>query len=355
MRITILTFQFAHNYGAMLQAYALKKHLSDQGNNVDIAPYFPAWAKKDYAYSPLTHGISIRKRIRFLYQYPMRKKLVRLFDEFRKDFLRSDNHLSSQSDLDSFLSNYDCAVYGSDQIWNNEITGDTHEFFGTDTQEIRQISYAASLGTKSISDVQRNLICTYLPKFHRISVRETQTKKMIESVLERNVEVVCDPVFLLPVSEWRKIERAVSVKPNYLIVYFLQKDEKLLEYALTYAKENNLHAYVIHPTLASAPKGCTLLRYVGPQEFVWLIDHAACVCTNSFHAVSFSLLFRKKLFHIPNRKSPDRTISLLGTIGIDIKGNGEIPFYDLSSYDYVDLNNYIEHSKAFLKEALIGD
>ena len=36
MKIGILTFHRAHNYGAMLQAYALHKVLSDKGHNVEF-------------------------------------------------------------------------------------------------------------------------------------------------------------------------------------------------------------------------------------------------------------------------------------------------------------------------------
>ena len=38
-RIGILTFHRAINYGACLQAYALKKYIKDQGNECDIIDY----------------------------------------------------------------------------------------------------------------------------------------------------------------------------------------------------------------------------------------------------------------------------------------------------------------------------
>ena len=31
-----------------------------------------------------------------------------------------------------------------------------------------------------------------------------------------------------------------------------------------------------------------------PDEFIWLIEHASYVCTDSFHAVVFSIIFEKK-------------------------------------------------------------
>lgn len=48
MKIGILTFQFALNYGALLQAYALKSVLENAGNYVEIINYCPREMLKAY-------------------------------------------------------------------------------------------------------------------------------------------------------------------------------------------------------------------------------------------------------------------------------------------------------------------
>ena len=90
------------------------------------------------------------------------------------------------------------------------------------------------------------------------------------------------------------------------------------------------------------------MENVGPKEFIWLIENASCVCTNSFHATAFSTIFRKKLIHIPNSKSPERTTSLLERVGIELKTDKEFPFYDIGLCDDTNLNFEIEKSKKFL-------
>ena len=45
MKIGILTYHRAHNYGAMLQAYALQHFLQSKGHQVDFIDYWP----KDHA------------------------------------------------------------------------------------------------------------------------------------------------------------------------------------------------------------------------------------------------------------------------------------------------------------------
>ena len=41
MKCEILTFQFAHNYGAVLQCYALKKKIMSYGAEVNVSDFVP--------------------------------------------------------------------------------------------------------------------------------------------------------------------------------------------------------------------------------------------------------------------------------------------------------------------------
>lgn len=68
MKIGILTFHWATNYGAILQAYALQNYLKDRGHNVEIINY-----------KPLFYDYSIRKFLlypRFLFSFLVRFKQV---------------------------------------------------------------------------------------------------------------------------------------------------------------------------------------------------------------------------------------------------------------------------------------
>lgn len=48
MKIGIITFHAAHNYGSMLQAYALQTFLERQGHTVEIVNFRPKSQKKGY-------------------------------------------------------------------------------------------------------------------------------------------------------------------------------------------------------------------------------------------------------------------------------------------------------------------
>ena len=48
MKIGIITFQCAHNYGAVLQAYGLKEYLKSLGYSVNIVDYRPRYKVNTY-------------------------------------------------------------------------------------------------------------------------------------------------------------------------------------------------------------------------------------------------------------------------------------------------------------------
>ena len=96
MNVAILTFQFAHNYGALLQAYALKTYLQNHNMNAELAPYYPDWARAEYAISPFTKGVPPKRRVRLALQYFKRKKQSRVFSRFIEEELKVNDAISEQ-------------------------------------------------------------------------------------------------------------------------------------------------------------------------------------------------------------------------------------------------------------------
>lgn len=353
MKIAILTFQFAHNYGAQLQAYALKNYITSQGCEVDIAPYYPEIFRRAYENDPFASNISIKKRLRRLLFYRRKQEQYKLFTTFQKDSLKLSNSITDKEKIESYLNRYDAVVFGSDQIWNTDLTGDSAEVYFGEGINTRKIAYAASVGSKVLTERQKVLIKQNLPAFESVSVRERNTKQMFEGLVDKRPEVVLDPVFLLDTSQWEKLalQAKINVPERYMLLYFLKDDSILLQHARNYAAKQHIEILEVHPTVAKFHTGTNHLKNVGPYEFLYLIANAECVCTNSFHATAFSVIFQKLLLHIPNCLSPDRTKSLLESIGMKIiDGEQETPLYKLSySNKLYELKLY---SKSFLDQAL---
>ena len=63
MKIGILTYHRSHNYGALLQAIALRKVLADMGNDVTFIDYWPKYHQHTYAFFSLAAMRSGVKKI----------------------------------------------------------------------------------------------------------------------------------------------------------------------------------------------------------------------------------------------------------------------------------------------------
>ena len=152
------------------------------------------------------------------------------------------------------------------------------------------------------------------------SVREQAGAEMIEKLTGRKVEVVADPTMLVAAEKWCEIAR----KPSWLkgdekilTTYFLGKrpDEVINRLAMEHGLKvvNILDEHVFEHYA------------VAPEEWLWLIDNASLMYTDSFHGTVFSILFRRP-FVVAERieagcasKMTSRIDTLLGNFGLEAR------------------------------------
>lgn len=301
--IGILTFYWADNYGAMLQAYALKRHLEKLGEQVCLIPYAPHRLTAGYRLCPF--GIWMEKgspRLFFPYGIFLRnvqtigtflKRRARMRG-FRRRYLTSARPVRKAKNL-SLLS-CESLLIGSDQVWNPEIT------FGLDDAYVGNIprrgdcrisSYGASFGGARLSEDDQEKFIRCVGGFHGVSVRERSGAELARRLLGREVDHVLDPSLLLERSEWEEIGVLPSEK-DYILLYLASYSKPLLCYAQSLAARlgktliafsNPASAYYIRDF--EPPSGA------GPAEFIGYIQNACCVVTNSFHGTALSILFEK--------------------------------------------------------------
>lgn len=344
MNCGIMTFHFAHNYGAMLQAYALKNYIESIGTHATMVDFVPSKARKDYTLVPWAkdhHPRSILKRIM---RIPVRINQYRKFESFQK----------AAFDCDEREYVLDSVVFGSDQIWSDDITGEIDDYYGGKFgREVEKIAYAASFGASSLSEFQRKCIRTYLPSFKAVSLREPDVVHEVESLSGRSVVSVVDPVFLLGKSDWHKFsEKAQGIHKDYILYYALRNDPVLIQRTEDASRNMGCQILCIHPTCADLGVGWKQLHDVGPYEFVQLVENAKLVATNSFHAVSFSVIFGKKVLYKAFSATESRVPSLLKLCCAEscIDGDG---IYDFSFVDRRTLQAEIMKSKDFIRTALM--
>lgn len=348
MKVGIITFFSAHNYGAVLQAFALKEWIETNIPETEIffVNYMPEKMKKLYSMSPFY--FNVKTSIKRLLTSRRRFLQSKAFNEFISSHFRTTAPVF-ESNISDILNCFEILFYGSDQIWNNIITGNTDIYWGEGNKNSKIFTYAVSLGTDVINEFQIKHIQEYCPLFKGLSVRETQSRDIINRYTGIKPEIVVDPVYLLEENQWRNISKVRGSLPSkYLLYYSLRKDEKLIKATEDLSKEHNLPIIVIHPTGEIQKIQGQQLYDVGPDEFIGLIEGAEYICTNSFHAVVFSSIFNKRVIHCPNKASKSRVNSLLSLFDKTECNDDIIDFSALSHNKIECMKNY---SKEYIRNA----
>lgn len=375
MKIGILTFHFAHNNGAMLQAYGLSHYLREKGYNAEIIDYrlrhIYQWKEKYTVYSyykaQREDGFSVIKSLLRTLRYYRNLQYNHdeswnSFEYFMKKYLHKSRRIYS-SQLKSLK--YDILICGSDQIWNTELTGGFEPtYLLSFTKKARKISYAASSGSNKLDVTNIDYITEYLRQFKAISCRESGLADFISNILDKNVTVVCDPVFLLDKNEWDKIaqESKLSVNKPYVLVYSYWEDEYFYEQLSSFVKRSGLSIVKIgiqHKEYLP-PKDFPHIQYVdaGPIEFLHLIRNANYVFTNMFHGTAVSLIFNKNFSIILPPVRQERLREILDRTKlwsrVISEGSDSIPDTDKIDYDKVNkiITEFKTQSINFLSNAI---
>ena len=304
MRIGILTFHRAYNCGAMLQAWALKIVLERMGHTVefpdcnhvgDVARWPSGWLSG--CRKGLRFAVDLFRRIRYNIMSIPNEDIARFrYRRFAHKFL---NVVPCK--VSELHNRYDLLVEGSDQVWTEWIVSQEKDVFllkGVDCA-LPVIAYAASSGDTPLSKEWKKELASALARYKALSVREEGTKKQIESLTTKHVEVVADPTLLVTKEDYETIAIEPSVKEKYLYVYAIHATERLLSVARAIARGKGLKLIVTPIGQFSrwrAPKDLTYS--VSPERMVGYIKNAEFVITNSFHGTMVSLIFNKRLLSL---------------------------------------------------------
>lgn len=369
-RIGTLTFHFAHNYGAMLQAYALPTALRKLGYNCEVIdyrfPYIDCWSRierwKDLFSRHGLIGGSLRYIKRLATGYYLRDDMHVKFDRFeRKIISHSPKIYFDKTELKNLP--YDAILFGSDQIWNSEITnGVAEEYIGgfPCLPGTRKIAYAASCGTSDFRPESREIYEQYLRDFHAIGVREVGFQKTLCS-RGFQAECVLDPTLLLTSEDWKELllPQNPAGRDKYLLVYAFDEDKVLYDLARHYAEVNGLQIVVLAYKKEEAMYGMQVLTDCGPLEFLTLFASAEHTLTTSFHGTVFSILFHKEFHCVPHPIFRERTDSLLQMLNLTDHIVEELTELQDVQTDWkavdASLHRQRETSIGFLKQALEAD
>ncbi|MEY8375038.1 polysaccharide pyruvyl transferase family protein [Lachnospiraceae bacterium 56-18] len=304
--IGILTFHWADDYGAMLQAYALKTYIKglDRGE-VEVLPYAPVKLAGRYWLFPVT-GIEMNRKIVYffgawgfvknvshMYAYLKRRKSMR---NFRQRYLTSKAEVRKAGRLS--LKKYSYVFVGSDQVWNPDITvGLDRAYMGNIREKgnCRLVAYGASFGKDSLpAQYHAEFKRAVNKNFIGIAMREKSAVPFVKSFFHGYVTDVLDPTLLLEARDWKKIGKKPKQK-DYILYIYTEYNARMVQYLHKLSAE--LKKKVIQVTVpwpGQGKKWINLEIEGGPSEFIGFIQNADYIVTNSFHGMVFSILLEKK-------------------------------------------------------------
>lgn len=302
MKVGILTYHWANNYGAVVQAYALLEKLKDMGHDafvIDRIRTFSSWRW-------LYHGYSYK------HHYSWNK-----FQKFNKNHLvpKTPLYKSSKQLADDFANqHFDAVIVGSDQVWRETFMG--HDYFlDFVSGNCKKVSYAASFGLSKWTNGENFTAKArvLLRQFDAISVREKTGVDICKKVFGVEAQLVIDPTLLWDASfyETKLLVSSNEAELPLVASYILGVNPEQQKIAKKMAEEEGLD-YVNLWGLKSFVQG-----HYTVVEWLQHIHDAKYIVTNSFHATVFSILFHKH-FVVLNNKSggSDRIVTLLKTLGL---------------------------------------
>jgi len=285
MKIGILTFHYAYNYGALLQAYGLQEELRNFGHTVKFINYTPGGKNRRW-----WRGWGIR---RGRYFFPASLKRLR-FDMFRNRYLQQTPLCKSKEMLPNIALDFDALIVGSDQVWNGNAFSSFDESYFlnfVDSKKCRKISYAACFGTPVQPPDTMFLAGDFLKEIDYLSVRNEISARLVKDLSERIAELVLDPTLL---HDYEKLNEEKKFKGEYIAAYFLNHANLPTGLDILKRIKNNLKMPIVIMGLDKRVDFCDF-NYLsaGPKEWINVIRNSSFVCTNSLHGTIFAIKYRK--------------------------------------------------------------
>ena len=294
-KVAIFTEIGWSNYGNRLQNYSLQKFLEENFNVSVSTIKYPT-----YTYNKPIKKNKFYKLLTFMLDYRGINKKRRYFKLKKFDkAVKYDNTFFTVNDIAKINNVYDFFVVGSDQVWNCKTRTRSYLLPGIDKK--KKIAYAASVARVNIRSDEEYFFKQYLDSFKGVSVREKGSVETLQKLTKNLVNYHIDPVFLTPVEEWKKLEKQPRyiTKKEYILECFLGGINKDYNKKI----ENLAEKYKL--------KRVNIFnKALSPNEFLYLIHNSKIVFTDSFHAIVFSIIFKKPFIHMERLCDDDMTLRM---------------------------------------------
>ena len=324
MKIGIITFQRAQNFGAQMQMYALSTLLKNEGHDVWILDYHCPNVEDRYLNVFRPVGKFLNKYylpdFALFFQYlnsfirGYHQEKVKKYNKFLQDFFKLTRRFERKEDMPT---DFDVLITGSDQVWSYfETKGRREPYFldngSNDGKKPYLISYAASVEQKYYSLLlsDKDYVKAALKRFLYVFTREQSLANFITNDIGIPSKAVIDPTLLLTKDEYQKI----AIKPkdeHYLLVYRVTPNQYIDKTAKKISEELGLKIVYSHSCYIATDKA----GMFGPREMLGYFCYADAIVTSSFHGTAFSIINRKDFYCVYD-KPQSRINDLLSALQI---------------------------------------
>jgi len=291
MKIGVLTFHRAINYGAVLQAYSLVEKLKTEfpEDVVEIVDY-NCKAREFYNLKcPIVFFLrrSPREAIQKIIQ-------TRTFKKFAKRLPLSKSFCGSkESKVEKYISRtYDILIVGSDAVFNWGDLGLPNIYFADNITGVHKLTYAASAHLQKYEETtveEKAFLNEALSKFEYVGVRDAGSERFVNFFCEKKCFHNCDPTVFLPMNFPKDSLKEKLKKHNF---DFNKKSVfvMLMRRGISKMVRQKFGDDVQIVALMDANEEADVYLYdLNPFEWGHVFSYADFVVTDYFHATMLSL------------------------------------------------------------------
>lgn len=367
--VCISTFYGTSNHGTNLQSVALAKYFEQLNYQVYFLDDFKVgsmFLKYPALFMARVRNVLLKKQASKFFtpvKYELTEERKKRIRRFREDNYKSISFLSS-ADIDKAGELNMLFVTGSDIIWNPARGYPTRFFVDFAYYAgFQRFSYASSVGAKELPRQFHRAYRRYLGSMIAVSVREQSIADKMSEIIGRPVEKVVDPTLLLTAEDWdhfaSKADFSIRLEKKYIFCYFVMNDSRYWEYVRKIKEKTGLQIVVLPMHEIDEQQPYDVISDGTVYEFVSLIRNAEFICTDSFHACVFSIIYNKEFYLLRrSRASEDEKFEdLLHRYELAdriIKDESDFERSEVTGYDFVNsqLKADRDKSKEFIKKAL---
>lgn len=368
MKIGILTFHRAINYGAIFQAYGLNNYVQSLGHDVEFIDYWPKSHSDEYELFNRRHfnNCSLLGKCRYIFEFLLKYKNSKRRQHSCIEFIKANFNLKNEASIltgNQIVGSYDVVFYGSDQIWRrsdkiSDNRGFDKIYYGEyPKNKCIKVSYAASMGVVNLNPNDKDVLKKLLSNFNHIAVREKNLLNVVKE-LGYSATLTVDPVFLLNKKQWISLipDTYKKITHKYIFFYHHTFSEEAVQLVKLLSKQLNCKIIEVNAEALPYAIAKKYKNDSSPSEFLGLIHNAEFVVTTSFHGTVFSVIMEKQFFALGMRNNSERSKTLLAELGIPDRYLDDINKLPTTTIDYkvlaVNQNRVVENSKEYIQMSM---